>query len=307
VAFPQFSGVATDYSSSALRFGLVDIKPIEVVETVKRFGIKFLRTTRTFESLQASQSYADFVTLQNEAIFSTIDIPERFDAEKLVTMLSQMRVKRYEEDTELQKAIKELRNAKTIEGPLLKYTHFIIDRFESKREEYVEVEAARFLTSNLPLSFYSKFVVFDNTYYRFLKVLEQIVRMSEFRARTARSFPMHSRHIEAMKKSLSPIIDQMDATFFTVSRLKKYITIWNAKDYREIEEEPKFLDINKVDYKKFEQLSNDFKGRLAETRKFLLGYEPHIIQKEPHLENEPTARMFGKLAMLPSSSLTVER
>lgn len=303
---PSF-GVATDYSGSALRFGLVDVKPIEVVETIKRFGIKFIRKSRTFESLRPSQSFADLVTFENEAILSMIPLPDRFEAEKLVKIFSQSSIKRYDEDTELQKAINELRSSKAIEGPLLKFTRFIINRFESKREHYVEIEAERFLTSNFPLSFYSRFVVFDNTYYDFLKILEQIVRFSEFHARTARNFKMYSRQIEAMKRSISPLIDQIDICIFTASCLKKYVSVWNAKTYEQIERGPDFLDIKNIDYQRFEKLSNDFKARLVETREFLLKYDPRIIQKELHLENEPTARMFGKLVMLPPSSLSLER
>lgn len=299
-------GATMEYSGSALRFGLVDIKPIEVVETIKRFGIKFRKTSRMLESLRPSQSYADFVTLQNEAVFNKIDTPNWFATEELVEISSRRSIKRYEEDAELQEIIKELKSSDTIGRPLLRFTRFIRNRFESNREQSVAAEAVKFLNSNFPMSFYSKFVVFDNVIYDFLKIIEQIVRVYEFRARATRNFQMYSRQIDEMKKKIGPFIDQMDACLFTALCLEKYVSVWNAKTYEEIER-PKFLDINKIDRQKFEQLYSDFNLRLAETRQFLFKYDPNFLQKELHLETEPAAKMFGKLVMLPLSSLSLER
>jgi hypothetical protein len=295
------SEVSTDYSQSALRFGLIDIKPIEVVETLKRFGMKFKRVTRTFENLKPSQSYADFVTLNNELIFGKIDIPNWFDQEKLVKVYSQRSIDLYKKDTELQNAIKELRESKQFGRPLLSFIRYMISRCESEREEDLEIEAHRFLYSNFPLSFYSKFVVFDNAYRDSLKVLEQIVRIHEFRARSARNFMMYSRHIDRLKKAASPIIDQIETCLFSASCLKKFVAIWNAKSYDEIRY-PEFLDFGKIDYSKFEELNNDFKTQLKATRKLLLDFDSNILQEELKLESEPTAKMFGKLVMFPSSS-----
>lgn len=299
-------GISSGYSGSALRFGLVDIKPIEVVETIKRFGVKFRRITRTFETLKPSQSYSDWVTLKNEVIFAKIDVPDWFEAQKLVTMYSQRSIEHYEKDVELKRAIEELRKSKRIGRPLLSFIGFVIGRFEAKREQYLEIEAKRFLDSNFPLSFFNKFVVFENTYYDFLKTIEQIVRIYEFRARSARNFKMYQRHITAMKNEISPILDVLDTCFFSASCLKKYVSIWNAKSYEEIYE-PEFLDISKIDYPTFEQLNTDFKMKLTESRRLLLAYDPRILKKEPHLKNEPTANMFGKLVTFPLGSLSLER
>jgi len=299
---PLSSGVSTDYSESALRFGLMDIKPVEVVETIKRFGMKFKRTFRRFETLKPSQSYHDFVTLKNGLIFDKIDVPKWFDPEKLVKMYSQRSINFFEKDTALQNTIKEMRESKQIGRPLLSFIRFMISRCESEIEEDLEIEAQRFLHSNLPLSFYNKFVVLNNTYRDSLKVLEQIVRIHEFRARSARNFAVYSKHIDKMKRAASPIIDRIETCLFSASCLKKYVTIWNAKSYDEIHQ-PEFLDFGKIDYSKFEQLNNDFKIELKATRKLFLDLDSNILQRELKLESEPTAKMFGKLVMLPSSSL----
>lgn len=303
MTFSSF-GASTGHSGNALRFGLVNIKPIEIVETIKRFGIKFRRTTRTFRTLKPSQSYADYVTFENEAILAKIDVPEWFEYEKLINWYSQKEIASYEKDTELKQAIEQARKSRKIGRPLLSFTQFVIRRYESHREEYLEAESSRFLHSNFPLSFYNKFVVFDNTFYDFLKTLEQIVRFHEFRASTARNFTMYSRHIEAMKKVINPILDQSEVCLFRASCLKRYVTLWNAKSYEELHG-VEFLDINKIDSSKFERLNNEFRTSLTETRKSLLRHDPKFLQKELNLEDNPTARMFGKLIMLPSSSLAV--
>ena len=296
MTFPPSGTSLVDYSGSALRYGLMDIKPVEVVETIKRFGLKFKKITRKFEPLKPAQSYEDLVTFQNKTIFSTVQIPEWFDADKLVKVFSQYSIENYEKDIELKKAIEEVKKAERKGRPLLSFIQFVKGRFESRRGHYLEVEAERFLTSNFPLSFYSKFVVFDNTYYDFLKILEVKVRRYEFLASSARNFLMYQKRLAEMKRDIGPLIDKMDECVFACACLKKYIIVWNSKDYKEVLN-PKFLDINNVDFAEFEKLYNNFSIKLRETREFMLDYNPDFLHKEIDSE-ERTSRMFGKLINL---------
>lgn len=293
------------YSENALRYGLVDIKPITVVENIKRLGLKFRRVTRTFESLQPSKSYADLVTFDNEKIFGTIEIPKWFDAEKLVKAFSQHSIQSYEKDTELKEAVENVKKAERKGRPLLSFTQFMRNRFESKRDYYVEVEAERFLNSNFPLSFFNKLVVFDNTYYAFLKILEDIVRIYEFRASVSRSFDLYTKRFNEMKRHIIPVLDQIDSCWFSYARLKKYVLIWNSKHYEEVLN-PKFLDMKNVPSSDFEEICKDYERELIETRQFLLGYSPEYLHKELD-SDESTTNMFSKLVMLPSSSLSLSR
>jgi hypothetical protein len=289
---------------SALRFGLMDIQPMQVVDTIKKFGVKFKRITTKFQSLKPSQSYSDLVYFENEAIFGSIEVPEWFDANRLIKTYSERSIQRYKKDEELQREIEKIRKAKRIGRPLLSFTQFVIEKFQASRERYLESEAHRFLNSNLPLSFYNKLVVSDNTYYDFLRIVEDIVRMCEFRAETSRNFDMYTRNISIMKKQLSPLIDQMDKCCFAESRLKRYVSIWNSKDYGEVLY-PKFLDIGKVDFSTFEQLSEDYNTRLKEVRECLLHHNQKILRKERDLK-DPTTKMLSKLVMLPQSSYRLE-
>jgi len=283
----------------------MDIKPIQVSETIKRFGLKFRRVTRRLESLKPSKSYTDLVTFENEAIFNTIEIPSWFDAEKLVNTFSQSSIESYENDTELKEAVENVRKAKRKGRPLLSFAQFMKQRFEAKRDYFLEVEAKRFLSSNFPLSFYNKLSVFDNTYYDFLRILEDTVRVYEFRASCSRNFLMYKKKLDEMKKQIRPILDQTDSCFFSYARLKKFVAVWNSKDYKEISN-PKFLDIKNVDSSEFESLFNDYNTKLRETRRILLRYNPEIFHKELDLD-ESTRDMFSKLVMLPSSSLSLAR
>lgn len=295
----------SDYSGSALRFGLMEIKPVEVVETIKRFGLKFKRITRKFESLKPAQSFEDLVTFQNETIFGTMQIPKWFNADKLVEVFSQRSIEDYQKDAELKEMVEDVRKAKQKGRPLLSFTQFMRNRFESRRDHYLKLEAERFLNSNFPLSFYNKFVVFDNTYYDFLKTVEYKVRRYEFLASNARNFLMYQKRIAKMKRELSPLLDKLDECVFSCIYLKKYVSVWNSKDYKEALA-PEFLDINNVDFSEFEKLCSNFNVKLREIREFMLHYNPEVLRKEVDSE-EHTTKMFGKLVMLPSSSLNLKR
>jgi len=88
---------------------------------------------------------------------------------------------------------------------------------------------------------------------------------------------------------------------FFYSRLKKYVSIWNSKDYNEVFD-PEFLDFKKVDLAGYENLYNIYSEKLSETRELLLRYKSQGFRKELDSE-ESTRNMFGKLAMVPSGSL----
>jgi len=293
----------SDYSGSALRFGLIHIRPIQVVETVKKSGIKFQRTSRRFESIKSPKSYEELVNLQNETIFSTIQVPDWFDVNKLVDVFSQDNISRYEQDEELKEMVENVKNTERKGRPLLNFIQFMRKRFETRKDHYVEIEANRFLRSNFPLSFYTKFVVYDKTYYSLLKVLEDIVRLYEFQASSARSFIMYEKKINELKRKISPILDNLDQCVFSCSCLKRFTMVWNSREYIEVTN-PEFLDVEKVDKMEFQRLSGIFNSKIREVRGFLLHYNPDFLFKEIDSQDN-TTKMFGKLLMFPSSSFKI--
>jgi hypothetical protein len=305
MALPSL-GTFTSNSTSVLRYGLLDIKPIEIKETIKRAGIKFIRITRSLESINPQKSYFDFIKLNNEAIFSTIEIPKWFDVEKLIEIFTKRSISFYEADVELKNAVENLKKDKGKPKTLLTFVSFVQERFESAMTDSLQNEALRFLNSNFPLSFFSKFVILDYTILDYLKLLKKIVRHYEIKSNMPRArieFRIYSRVIENMKRQIAPLIDQMDACLFSYKCLKNYIDLWNSTSYEEIFKS-KFLDANKLDSSKFNELYENFNSKHMETRKLLLDAAPEIFHRELSLEDEPTARMFSKIVNLPLPALT---
>ena len=304
MTFSNVNASSIGYSGNSLRFGLLDLKPVEIKETIKRAGIRFERVIRSFESSKIPTTFADMICNQNEAIFASVRIPDWFDSSRLAKELSQRSIKSYESDTEFKKAVEELKkNRGQIGRPLLSFVQFAKNRFESQMNEYLELEADRFIRSNFPLSFYNKLLVFDSTYQAFLSTLEDNVRKFEFRARCSRNFQMYEKHISEMKSVIGPMIDQIDLCFFQYFRLKDFIAIWNSKDYHELSN-PKFLDINALDYQEFENLLNGYYDSVMGARNLLLRQNNDILKVNKLSEN-PTSNLFGKLVNLPTGSLNL--
>lgn len=303
LAFPS-SGPLNDACSGPLRYGLLEIKPVQIVETIKRCGLKFRRTIRKFEPISSSKSYADLVKEENDAIFSVIRIPEWFDHKELATSFSQRSIERYEKDSELKEAVERMKTTERKDRPLTSFVQFMKQRFESRRDKYLEVEAQRFLNSNFPLSFYNKFVILDNTYYDFVTILERIVRRDESLGSVARSYPMYESIFKGMKRKIRPLLDQIDACLLSCLVLKKYIMVWNSKNYEEIFD-PEFLDIKNVDFSEYENLRIKFNAELTKTRQLLMRSDASVFQKKIDSEGS-TKKAFGKLVMFPSDHLRLE-
>lgn len=295
-AFSSLQG----YQQSSLRFGLIDLKPIEISESYTLGNVRFRARERKLEHSKPISSYGDLVTFENNAIFNSFSIPKRFNAQELIDYFSKNSIDRFERDTELKQEVENLKR-RDRQRPYTSFVQFMKERFESRRENYLEIEAERFLSSNFPLSFFNKFTVFNNTYYDFLKITHDIVRSHEFLAAHARSFQMYRKNISVMQRELSPLIDKLDKCSFACGRLKKYVTVWNVESLEEMSE-PALFDFKKVDVAEFGQLNDDFKLKLKELRVVLLEQDEGILRKSIDLEDS-TAKLFSRLLVMPSSSL----
>lgn len=295
-------GIISGYPTSVLRYGLIDVKPLEIREIVKRAGGKFLRISRVLRhDLESYKSYGDFVTSTNQTIFDTLPIPKWSDAAELVKIYSERSIKNYEVDTDFKKAAEALRQGVKDAKALSSFIDFVLQRLESGMSDSLESEAERFLNSNLPLSFFSKFVILDYTMVDYLKVMKQIVRHHEIRSTMPRArseFRIFSKVMVEMKGKIAPVIDQMDICLLSYIRLNRYIELWNSNNYGELFKS-KFLDIEKLDYSTFNELNENFTMKHAEARKFLLDIDPKIFHSEVRLEDDPTARMFNELFRSP--------
>lgn len=143
----------------------------------------------------------------------------------------------------------------------------------------------------------------DNTYSVFLAITERIVRRCEILATlpgTRRPVDSFKSSVEEMKRVLSPLIDQMDECVNSYFAIKRYITIWNAKDYDDTLN-PEFLDRERVDSKLLAELQATYLNNLSNIRKMLFQmsrlYAPEILEMKIDF-SDPTIRMLGKLLVV---------
>jgi hypothetical protein len=287
------------YPQNSLRLGLIDIKPVEITEKTKLGNLKVTVTKTKLQPTGPINTFEELVTLENDQIFHTISIPDRFGAQELIDTFSKRSSDKFHKDTELQTEIENLKRADR-RRPFYSFLQFMESRFEKEKLGRLDIEAKRFLTSNLPLSFYNKFTVYDNTYHDFLNVTQSIIRPHEFLANCSRNSQMYARRISAMQRELGPLIDKFDQCSFAYTRLKKYVTVWNAETYEELNW-PKFLNLESLNLTEFEHLSSDFNLKLKEMRMALLEHNPNFLQKNID-SKDPTTKMIGNLLAMPSSS-----
>lgn len=286
---------SVDLNGSALRTGLLDIKPFEISRTIKKFGVKLTEVIRGFETLKPARSFSEVVSQSNQAIFSMIEIPPRFEANKLAELYSRNIIKAYDQDIELKEIVKKI-ETKTTATPLSDLVRFVMSRLSSDSERSLEIEAASFLNSNFPLSFYNRFIVFDNVYCDFLKILEKTVGYYEVTSSVAGDPRRRNMYISEMKKKIGPMIDQMDTTFFEYLSLRRYIKIWNSETYEDLERQT-FFDSKRTNSAKLNQLVDNLELKLSETRKQIL-QSPYWTPQKVDFNMEPAGRMFSEILMM---------
>jgi hypothetical protein len=283
-----------EYPSSALRYALLNVKPVSFEEIVKIRGIKFLKKGIRYEPEKQFDKIEDFVTFRYGQIFSRMPIPESFSAEYIFNHFVSNTIKKIEEDKELKEELEKK------EKSLLGFVDFIQKRFENDMPVYYMSEADRFLRSNLPLSFFAQTSMFINTYQKYLSLVKRIVRRYEILSSLGGvrdRLRGHEQQLNLMKKVLAPLIDGMDLFCIDALSLKLYVTIWSAENIEEIEN-PKFLDINKLEPSYFQEYLTNYSIQLKNIRKLIFQmsreYDPEIFKKEVVSGNSETT-MLSKL------------
>jgi hypothetical protein len=288
------------YPQNSLRFGLIDIKPVVITENAKLGNIRLKVTKTQLKHTKPVSTFEELVAADNAAVFVAISIPEKFKLPDLIKIFTSASVKHFEEDVELQQEIKNMKRTDR-RGHFFNFISFMKQRFEKERDTLLDVEAKRFLMSNLPLTFYNKFTVYEDIFYEFLKITQDIVRSHEFVARHARSSQMYEKRISTMQHVLDPLINKFDECSYSCMCLKKYVTIWNAESLDDLNW-PKFLDIEKIELAEFERLSTEFTVRLREMKLMLFEYTQNVACK---IGDTPdfTDKMIRNILVMPSNSL----
>jgi hypothetical protein len=282
--------------SSALRYGLLDIKPIPYEEVRKIKGRKFKVSGIRYEHEKQFSNIDEFITFRYNQIFERMPIPDKYSKEEVLNHFLKEAINYTKKDKELTEEFDKK------EKSLLQFVAFIKKRYQEKINDIYETEASRFLKSNLPLTFFSETSMFANTYLKYLTLVEKIVRRHELLPRlpsVRRNIEKTEQHINTMKKELSPIIDKMDTLTIEILALKSYIMIWSAQDYNEIDE-PAFIDKEKLDKTYFTEYEMVYSKELKETRKMLFAiskkYYPDLFTTQK-TESNPENRMLGKLLL----------
>jgi hypothetical protein len=286
----------TEQPSSALRYGLLNVKPIPINEFVKIKGMRFRKKGIAFEPQKETQfeSIDDFISFRYGLALGTMPIPDYFSREQVLDHFIAEAIKRLKEDKEFMEQIEKR------EKSLYEFVGFIKERFDNHLAGYFQAEAYRFLNSNLPLSFFAKTSMYINTYQKYLSLVKRIVRRFQIKSNLPgirNKFNETEKQLNIMKSQLSPLIDKMDLCSNASMSLKLFVTTWSAEKLEEIGN-PKFLDINKLDQTYFQEYCLTYDSEIKNMRRMLFDvakrFEPELFAKEIVSENS-TSLMLSKL------------
>jgi hypothetical protein len=282
--------------SSALRYGLLNVKPIPVEDFVKIKGMRFRRKGIIFQPEKETQfdNIEDFISFRYGLVMNTMPIPDSFSREQIVEHFIAHAVKRLKDDKEFMEQIQNK------EKSLYDFVSFVKKRYDDHVSDFFQTEAYHFLNSNLPLSFFAKTSMYINTYQKYLSLVKRIVRRFQIKSSlpgVRKRFEETEKQLNVMKSELSPLIDKMDLCTIGAMSLKIFVTIWSAENPGEIDN-PKFLNINKLDQTYFQEYCLTYDSEIRSMRKMLFnvskGFEPELFAKEIVSENS-TSLMLSKL------------
>ncbi len=284
--------------SSALRYGLLTIKPIPIEEIVKLKGRKYIKKGISFQQDEQKKTefekFEDFVNFRYAQIFEKMPLPEQFNAEEVIKHFISISLENVKKDKDF------IEHLERKERSLHSYIKFIKDRFERRMTDFFEAEADRFLNSNLPLTFSIQSSMFINTYFKYLLLVTRVVRRFEILTNlpgVRNKIKTTNTELTSMQKELAPIIDKMDLCSIEYATLNLYMQIWSANTCEEIDN-PKFIDSRKFEPAYFEEFSLRYDQELKSTRKLLFEisrkFEPELFDVKPATETS-TNLMLGKL------------
>jgi len=303
----SLSLVAHSTYSSALRFGLSSVYPVEEVYE-KRIGKFKLIHKITGLVPQQRYSHRDYVALFYEDVLQgIIEIP-KFDLESIHGYMVQKTLKALEERGLKSKIdrLEELRESTSL-SDYAEVHDIIIDIAKElsasmSREEESRYFVRRFLSSNFRLSYFSELMRGSQTYNKFLNLMEFELRLLRgyVKAAMQRSVDYAMKIHKARRKQLRPIVDASDKYQIASMRMKTYVEICNSEKIEHLFE-PKKLDVNKVDKQEFQLLFSDYIEKLDYLRDKLFERKPELFTSKVDF-TQPVNNMWKRMA-----SLTVMR
>ena len=274
---------------SAVRCGFAGLHPISIRKTIQRWGLRITTIRWQFESGQGEndfiQNYPSYVKLLNNSVMSKIKLPSRIEPNALADMLTQKTLEDFNKDKDLKSAIAKVEKERDSARPFLEFTRFLRKRYEERRVELVQSNAANFTCSNLPFSFFTNVVMVNEIYEGFLDVMERKMNLYEsvWLQKFAYDQVRFQRKFQEMKDSLAPLFNVMEVTSFNKRCLDILILGSNCDDIASMFE-PEFVDFRKVDCEQFGQLSNEFESSLRESTSTIISMDPNSFSKLPETE-----------------------
>ncbi len=288
----------SDNYSSGLRYSLLEIEPIEEKKIVKRFGLRFVERTRGF---RPSTSFPDFIRFNTAATLECIYLSDTVDREALTEVIVKRRIERFESDKEFKKEIHALEKAREKargSNTLKKFVAFLVERQRAETDSIFKGYASFFLSSDLPLSFFSELTDFEATYAASLEMILFLVNrfttlMNLPRARS--EFRIYERQFRQMKYALAPIIEQLEEAVFRTQALKWYIIFSNTEDV-ETAFEPHEISRSKLKSEEFDRLRFESREASLRFRKMVMEFDVRMFK--PLLREEDDFRSaFDEMAM----------
>lgn len=286
--------------SSAIRYSLLSVKPIpfEEIRKIKGHKIKFsgIKYESEIKDNNQFKSIEEFLNFRYLQIFNRMPVPERFDKDTLVKHFMKEAL---DYNSKYKEIIEKVRRK---EKSLLSFIRLEKERFEKNSDQYYEVEASRFLASNLPLTFFSETSMYINTYLKYLCLVERIVRRHEtlaVRPGVRHKFAVIEEQNKEMKRVLAPIIDKMDILTCEILSLKFLVCIWSARTMEEVDN-PKFIEKEVIDNAYLTEYRAVYNKELKDVRKMLFDlsktYYPDLFIKQV-IQTNPENQMMGKLLL----------
>ncbi len=287
----------TDNRASGLRFALLDVEPFEENKVVKRLGIKYRETVR---GLKPTESFADFVRFNTNAVLGSFPMPTRFDQNKVAELIATRRIKDFESDTEFKRILEHMEKLKARTGlgrALSKLVQFLVEKRKATLDDMFQRYAAMFLSSDFPMTLITDFTDFETTYLAALEFIEATVKkhsalidLPEFRT----NFEKHRRAFNKMKFALSPVIEQIDVSYFKEQALHWYLLISNAKDSDSIFEIAS-LSKARTNEEELKRLQWEFQTESVALRKIIMQASANYF--EPLTQESELKSMFGEMVI----------
>jgi len=268
MSFGSVDGPSGADTSSLLRFGLTGLKPIHVRETIRRWGLRFERVYTTFQPTDIPKSYPDYALLKIQGVFSNISIPEYFEKDKLIEYYVNKKVMAYENDKEFTEQVKKLKKAKGSISPLMDFVTFCKNRYQENIMELYNVNSINFYSSDLSFSVINDLSRSDNVYALFLNLLYDILYSYNIRLglRAKSDSKYFDKVFSSMKTEIHEIIDVADRMCFHESCLRRLFTIWNAKNYDDLEN-VEYIYFKNIPQTDFTRIYQDLKIDIRSSRK----------------------------------------